>query len=271
MLIIDPLPIRSGFETLQPIPLSARIGDQVIEPSPRLLWFKGPTLIDHLESVTVEHDREASPFRMPVQWVNRPNLDFRGFSGTVASGIVRLGDCVIVPTSGKKSTVSRIVTFDGDVGKAVAGQAVTLTLADEIDISRGDILADNRARPEVADQFAAHIIWMADEPLMPGRTYLFKIGTKTVLGSISEIKYQINVDSFEHVAAKRIELNEIAVVNLTFREPIAFDPYAAIHEMGAFIVIDRLSHLTVGAGMIDFALRRAHNIHWQTLDLTKTT
>ena len=171
-----------GFKTLQPIPLSARFGDQVIEPSPRLSWFEGPTLLEHLETVEVERDRVASPFRMPVQWVNRPNLDFRGFSGTVASGVVRLGDHVIVPTSGKKSTVSRIVTLDGDIATAVAGQAVTLTLADEIDISRGDILSEDRARPEVADQFAAHIIWMADQPLVPSRTYLFKIGTKTVLG-----------------------------------------------------------------------------------------
>lgn len=258
-----------GFESLQPIPLSARIGDQVIKSSPRLSWFKGPTLLEYLETVEVERDKKVSPFRMPVQWVNRPNLDFRGFSGTVASGIVQPGDCVIVPTSGKKSTVSRIVTLDGDLARAVAGQAVTLTLADEIDISRGDIISEDRARPEVADQFAAHIIWMADEPLVPGRTYLFKIGTKTVLGSISEIKYMINVDSFEHVAAKWIELNGIAVVNLTFREPIAFDSYAEVHETGAFIVIDRLNNLTVGAGMIDFALRRAHNIHWQTLDLNK--
>ncbi|MCB8836584.1 sulfate adenylyltransferase subunit CysN [Aurantimonas sp. VKM B-3413] len=259
-----------NFETLQPIPLSARFGDNVTERGENLGWYDGPTLLQHLETVEVAKDESARPFRMPVQWVNRPNLDFRGYCGTIASGRIAVGEQVAVAVSGRTSAVKRIVTYDGDRPSAGAGEAVTLVLADETDVSRGDILAAAFARPDVADQFAAHVIWMHDEPLMPGRAYLFKIGTRTVAGSVTEIKHQIDVNTFQHLAAKALPLNGVAQVNLSFREPVAFDPYEAIPGTGSFIVIDRLSNLTVGAGTIDFALRRATNIHWQSIDLTKT-
>jgi bifunctional enzyme CysN/CysC len=258
-----------GFETLQPIPLSARFGDNVLERGPNLAWFDGPTLVHHLEHVNVTDEAIARPFRMPVQWVNRPNLDFRGFSGTVASGAIRPGDPVVVAKSGRASTVRSIVTYDGDLDEATAGQAVTITLADEIDVSRGDVLTTPDARPEVSDQFACHLIWMADEPMLPGRPYLFKLGTRTVSGQVTEIKHKIDVNSFSQLAAKQLALNEVAVANVALVEPIAFDPYKVNRDTGAFIVIDRLSNLTVGAGMVDYGLRRATNIHWQALDVTK--
>jgi len=258
-----------AFRTLQPIPLSARFGDNVTAPGEHLGWYKGPTLLEHLESLDVAADAVARPFRMPVQWVNRPNLDFRGYSGTIASGCVAVGEAITAAVSGKSTTVKRIVTYDGDRTAAREGEAVTLVLSDEIDVSRGDVLAAADARPDVADQFAAHVIWMHDDPLMPGRSYLFKIGTKTVAGSVTEIKHQVDVNTFQRLAAKEIPLNGVAQVNLSFREAIGFDPYAEIRTTGGFIVIDRLSNQTVGAGMIDFALRRASNIHWQSVDLTK--
>ena len=258
-----------GFETLVPIPMSARFGDNVLDRGPNLPWYDGPTLVEHLESVAVDDRTLEKPFRMPVQWVNRPNLDFRGFSGTIASGTLRAGDPIVVAKSGRASTVKSIVTFDGELAEAYAGEAVTVTLADEIDVSRGDVLTTPADRPDVADQFAAHLIWMADEPAMPGRAYLIKIGSKLVPGQITEIKHKIDVNNFGHLAAKQLALNEVAVVNVALSEAIAFDPYAANRDTGAFIVIDRLSNLTVGAGMIDFGLRRASNIHWQALDITK--
>ncbi|NLH80273.1 MAG: sulfate adenylyltransferase subunit CysN [Phyllobacteriaceae bacterium] len=258
-----------GFATRVAVPLSARFGDNVLDRGDAMPWYHGPTLVEHLETVEVDRDRTAAPFRMPVQWVNRPDLDFRGFSGTITSGSIRPGDAIVVAKSGRTSTVASIVTFDGDRDEAGAGEAVTLTLADEIDVSRGDVLAKPDARPEVADQFAAHLIWMADEPAMPGRSYFLKIGTKLVSAQITEIKHKIDVDSFGRLAAKQLALNEVAVVNVALSEAIAFDPYAVDHDTGAFIVIDRLTNLTVGAGMIDFALRRAANIHWQALDVDK--
>ncbi|MBB4003068.1 sulfate adenylyltransferase subunit CysN [Aurantimonas endophytica] len=261
--------VELKFETIQPIPLSARFGDNVIVRGPHLAWYAGPTLLEHLETIEVGQALRDRPFRMPVQWVNRPNLDFRGYSGTVASGRVAVGDVVAVATSGRTSVVRSIVTHDGEKRQALAGEAVTLVLADEIDVSRGDILADAEARPEVADQFAAHLVWMDDEPMLSGRPYLLKIGTRTVPASFTEIKHQIDVNTFQHLAAKTLTLNEVAVVNISTQEPIAFDPYEENHTTGGFIVIDRLSNLTVGAGMIDYALRRAHNIHWQALDLDK--
>ncbi len=258
-----------GFETLVPIPLSARFGDNVIERSENTPWYSGPTLLQHLESVEVANDALARPFRMPVQWVNRPNLDFRGFSGTIASGIVRPGDAVVVAGSGATSRIKAIVTADGEIEEAAAGEAVTLTLTDEVDASRGDILAAAGDRPEVSDQFAAHLIWMHDEALLPGRPYLIKIGARTVGATITEIKHKVDVNTFQRLAAKTLGLNEVAVVNLATHEPLAFDPYAENPQTGAFIVIDRMSNLTVGAGMVDFGLRRATNVHWQALNVSK--
>ncbi|WP_026784258.1 sulfate adenylyltransferase subunit CysN [Pleomorphomonas koreensis] len=258
-----------GFRTLAAMPLSARHGDNVLEKSARTPWYGGPTLVEHLETVAVDDEAAERPFRLPVQWVNRPNLDFRGFSGTVASGTVRRGDAVVVAKSGRTSTVKSIVTFDGELDTASAGEAVTLTLADEIDISRGDVLSAAADRPEVSDQFAAHLVWMADEPLLPGRPYLLKIGARQVTAQVTAIKYKIDVNTGGELPAKSLALNEVGVANLSLSEPVAFDPYAVNRETGAFIVIDRLSNLTVGAGMIDHGLRRAGNIHWQALDVDK--
>ncbi|MEF2074913.1 sulfate adenylyltransferase subunit CysN, partial [Consotaella aegiceratis] len=258
-----------AFETIQAIPLSARFGDNVTARGPNLAWYEGPTLLHHLETVDVEGEPRDRPFRMPVQWVNRPNLDFRGYSGTVAGGRVVVGDRVAVLPSGRVSSIQAITTYDGARAAAVAGEAVTLQLADEIDVSRGDVLAAAEERPDVADQFAAHLIWMHDEAMLPGRSYLIKIGTKTVSASVTEIKHKVDVNTFQHLAAKSLALNEVGVVNVSTQEPIAFDPYAENRATGGFIVIDRLTNLTVGAGMIDFALRRATNIHWQALDVDK--
>jgi bifunctional enzyme CysN/CysC len=258
-----------GFRTLAAMPLSARHGDNVLTRSARTPWYDGPTLVEHLETVAVDDEATERPFRLPVQWVNRPNLDFRGFSGTVASGTVRRGDAVVVAKSGRSSTVKSIVTFDGELDAASAGEAVTLTLADEIDISRGDVLSAAADRPEVSDQFAAHLVWMADEPLLPGRPYLLKIGARQVTAQVTAIKYKIDVNTGGELPAKSLALNEVGVANLSLSEPVAFDPYAVNRETGAFIVIDRLTNLTVGAGMIDHGLRRAGNIHWQALDVDK--
>ncbi|MGH2339947.1 sulfate adenylyltransferase subunit CysN [Segnochrobactraceae bacterium EtOH-i3] len=258
------------FETRVAIPISARFGDNVSSRSAAMPWYEGPTLIGHLETVPVDDDRRQKPFRFPVQLVNRPDLDFRGFSGTIASGSVRPGDRIAVAASGRTSAVARIVTADGDLDEAHAGEAVTLTLTDEVDISRGDVLAPAIARPEVSDQISATVVWMADQPLLPGRPYLLKIGARTVTASVTAIKYRIDISSaFEHLAAKDLKLNEIAVCNLSLSAPVAFDAYEDNRETGAFIFIDRLSNATVGAGTITFGLRRATNIHWQALDVTK--
>ena len=260
-----------GFETLQAIPMSARYGDNVLSRSDKLDWYKGPTLVEHLETVQIEQDQSQKPFRLQVQGVNRPDLNFRGFSGTISSGTIRPGDEVLVAKSGKSSKVKSIVTYDGDLPVAAAGQAITLTLEDEIDISRGDVLSAIDARPEVSDQFQARLIWMSEDELIPGRTLLIKIGAKTVSASVTEIKYKTDVNTFADLAAKTLKLNEVALVNIALQEPVAFDPYTENHEMGAFIVIDRVSNLTLGAGMIDHGLRRATNVHWQALDVNKAT
>jgi bifunctional enzyme CysN/CysC len=252
-----------NFAEITAIPMSARHGDNVTGRSAKTPWYLGPTLIEHLETVDVESDTAEKPFRFPVQWVNRPNLDFRGFSGTIASGRVRPGDPVTVAASGRQTKVARIVTYDGDLPEAKAGDAVTLTLADEVDIARGDLLSAPTARPEVADQFAAHVIWMGDEPLLPGRPYLMRIGTSYVPVKITALKHKLDVDTREQLAARTLALNEIGVCNLSTTSPIAFDAYAENRETGAFILIDRYSNATVGAGMIDFGLRRAANIHRQ--------
>lgn len=258
-----------GFEDITAIPLSALNGDNVIDRSERSPWYTGPTLLQHLEVVEVTSNAADKPFRMPVQWVNRPNLDFRGFSGTIASGTVKPGDEIVVPSSGQTSKVARIVTFDGDLDHAGPGQAVTLTLEDEIDISRGDVLADTTNRPDYADQFEAKLIWMHDEPLLPSRNYLIKIGTSTATAQISDLKYKVNVNTLEHVASKTLELNEVGICNLSLDRSLPFDAYKDNPGTGNFILIDRFTNATVGAGMIDFTLRRATNIHWHALDVHK--
>ena len=261
---------KLGFASLVPIPISARFGDNVIGKSAATPWYRGPSLLEHLEAVDVETALGALPFRMPVQWVNRPDLDFRGFSGTVVSGRVKPGDAVVVAKSGRTSKVTRIVTMDGDLGEASPGEAVTLTLADEIDISRGDLLSAPAARPEVSDQFAAHILWMAEDEMLPGRQYLLKIGTATVPASITELKHKVDVNTLDHLAGKTLHLNEVGYGNISTSQPIAFDAYRDNRDTGSFILIDRFTNATIAAGMIDFGLRRATNVHGQALDVDKT-
>jgi len=258
-----------GFREITSIPVSALKGDNILDASANMPWYSGPTLMKHLEDVPVGDARQAADFRLPVQWVNRPNLDFRGFSGTIASGTVRVGDRVKSLPSAVESTVKSIVTYDGELDMAVAGEAITLTLEDEIDISRGDVIAGKDNPPEVADQFEAKIIWMHDEPMLPGRPYLFKTANKLVPGLVTDLKHKVNVNTMEHTAAKSLALNEIGICNIGLESRIAFDAYGANRDIGSFIIIDRISNNTVGVGMIDFALRRASNIHWQALDVDK--
>ncbi|RLB64565.1 MAG: adenylyl-sulfate kinase [Deltaproteobacteria bacterium] len=258
-----------GFEEITCIPISALKGDNIIAPSAQTPWYHGPTLMTFLETVKVDNTTVDSPFRMSVQWVNRPDLNFRGFCGTIASGKICPGDEITVTSSGQQSRVACIVTMDGDLEEAVAGQAVTLTLADEIDISRGDLLCDPLNRPAHADQLEAHLVWMHEDALLPGRSYLLKSGATTVPAQISDLKYKVNVNTLDHVAGKTLGLNEIGVCNLSLGKAISFDPYQENRATGNFILIDRMTNVTVGAGMIDFALRRATNIHWQVLDVDK--
>ena len=258
-----------GLTHFTPIPMSALRGDNITEPSALSPWYEGPPFLRWLEEAPVDDDLREQPFRMPVQWVNRPNLDFRGFSGFVSAGSAAPGDKIKVLPSGHESVIARIVTKDGDLRRVVAGQSVTLTLADEIDVSRGDVLAAAGDPPGVADQFETTLVWFDDEPMLPGRPYLMKLGTRTVAAQVNEPKYKINVNTLEHLAATRLTLNEIAVCNLHLDAPIAFDPYAENRDLGGFILIDRISNRTVGAGMIHFALRRSQNIHWQALDVAK--
>ncbi len=258
-----------GFASITPIPLSARFGDNVTTRSERMRWYEGPTLLEYLETIDADHGLETRPFRFPVQWVNRPNLDFRGYSGTVASGSVAVGDRLVVAASGRESVLSRIVTADGDRQEAHAGDAVTLVLADDVDVARGDVLAPAAARPEVVDQFAAHVLWMAEEPMLPGRSYLMRIGTKYVPARVTSLKHKIDVNTLEHIAAKTLALNEIGLCNVATATPVAFDPYAENRETGAFILIDRFNNATAGAGMISFGLRRATNVHLQSLSIDR--
>ena len=262
----EPLKLRS----ITSIPLSARFGDNVIRRSERTGWYEGPTLIEHLEALDVSEELAGKPLRFPVQWVNRPDLDFRGFAGTVASGVVRPGDRVVVAESGRESRVERIVTADGDLSEARAGDAVTLTLTDEVDVARGDVLAHADARPEVVDQFAADVLWMSEEPMLPGRSYLMRIGTRYVPARITSLKHKTDVNTLEHIAAKTLGLNEIGSCNLSTATPVAFDPYAENRATGAFVLIDRFTNATAGAGMISFGLRRATNIHRQALLVDKS-
>jgi bifunctional enzyme CysN/CysC len=247
------------------IPVSARLGDNVTVRSRRMPWYRGPTLLEQLHAVEISSGIEGRAFRFPVQWVNRPNADFRGLSGTVASGSVSRGDSIVVAGAGRSSTIKDIVTFDGSLERASAGDAVTLTLADEIDVTRGDLLADPRDPPEFVDQFAAHLIWMSEQPLVPGRSYLMKMAARTMPATVTTLKYRIDVDSLAHLADRTLGLNEIGFCNLSTAAPVAFDPYAVNRDTGAFVLIDRFTNDTAGAGMIAFGLRRASNIHWQAL------
>ncbi|GAC1456262.1 MAG: sulfate adenylyltransferase subunit CysN [Gemmatimonadaceae bacterium] len=260
-----------GFASIATIPVSARFGDNVTRSSARMCWYDGPSLLGQLESLDIEQELEDKPFRFPVQWVNRPNLDFRGFSGTLASGTVHSGDRIVVAASGKESTVARIVTADGDLPEARAGDAVTLTLADDVDIARGDVIAHADNRPDVVDQFAAHVLWMAEDEMLPGRSYLMRIGTKYVPARITSLKHKVDINTLEHIAAKTLALNEIGLCNLSTSAPVAFDPYADNRATGAFILVDRFTNATAGAGMITFGLRRATNIHRQNMLVGKAS
>ena len=257
-----------GLTNVTPIPMSAFKGDNITDNSANMPWYMGLPLMPHLETVPIATENPDAPFRMPVQWVNRPNLDFRGFSGVITAGTVKVGDQLKVWPSGKGSTVTSII-LDGENPEATSGQSVTITLKDEIDISRGDILATSNAPPGVSDQFEATIVWMNEHALLPGRPYLLKIGARTVSSSVSAIKYKVNVNTLEHLAAKSLELNEIGVCNIGLDHQIAFDPYLENKDTGGFILIDRLTNETVGAGLIHFALRRSQNIHWQAVDVDK--
>jgi bifunctional enzyme CysN/CysC len=259
-----------GLDDIVCVPLSALRGDNITEPSPNTPWYDGPTLIGHLESIEIDREVEQGPFRMPVQWVNRPNLDFRGFSGEIVGGTVRPGDRVRILPSGRESDVARIVTYDGDLDEAVAGQSVTVCLADEVDVSRGDVLTAATSPAGVADQFECHLVWMNDTEMLPGRPYLLKLGTRTVTATVAQPKYKINVNTLEHTAAKTLELNEIGVCNISLDRPIPFDPYTENRDMGGFVLIDRFTNATVAAGLLHFALRRADNVHWQAVEVDKT-
>ncbi|SFO35019.1 sulfate adenylyltransferase subunit CysN [Sphingomonas sp. OK281] len=266
-----------GITSFTPMPISGFKGDNISLKSDAMPWYTGPTLMEHLESVDVDvDDDQAKPFRMGVQWVNRPNLDFRGFSGQVAAGIVKPGDAIRVLPGGKTSTISRITTLDGDLDEAVAGQSVTLSFADEIDCSRGNVIAASDSPPETADQFETTIVWMDDEPLIVGRSYWLKLGTQMVSATVREPKYQVNVNTMEHLAAKTLELNAIGVAEITTDRAIVFEPYAQggaqgpgapNKVLGGFILIDKITNATVAAGMVHFSLRRSQNVHWQATDI----
>jgi bifunctional enzyme CysN/CysC len=260
---------RIGVREIVAIPVSALRGDNVIEHGPSMPWYRGPTLLQHLESVPIEPRADDAPFRMPVQWVNRPNHEFRGFAGLIAGGTVRVGELLRALPSGASSRVARIVTADGDLPQAVAGQSITLTLEQPIDVSRGDLLVAAGSPAGVAEQFEATLIWMSEEPMLPGRPYLLKCGTRTVSATVAPLRCKINVNTLEELAARQLELNEIGLVKLDLDRPLAFDPYAENRDTGSFILIDRVSHETLGAGLLHSALRRAPDLHRQALDVDK--
>ncbi|MGO1073051.1 sulfate adenylyltransferase subunit CysN [Lysobacter sp. CA199] len=260
---------KLGIEHVHAVPLSALNGDNLTTASAATPWFGGANVLEYLETVDTARDAAELGLRLPVQWVNRPHQDFRGFAGTIAAGAVKPGDEIVALPSGRRSRVQRIVTADGDLEHAVAGQAITLTLEDELDISRGDVIASARQPAQVADQFAAHLLWMDANPLLPGRSYWLKLGTRTVSASITEIKHKIDVNSQAQLAARQLELNEVAYCNLGLDQAIAFEAYRDNRELGGFILIDRQTNATVAAGTLDFALRRAENVHWQPVDVDK--
>jgi len=257
-----------GIESFTAMPISGFKGDNIIEASPNTPWYKGPNLIEHLETVEVlSFEDQAKPFRMPVQWVNRPNLDFRGFSGLIATGSVKPGDAIRVLPSGKTSTVTKVVTMDGELDQAVAGQSVTVCFVDEIDCSRGDVISIADTPPEAADQFESTIVWLNDEPLHVGRSYWLKLGTQMVSATVHQPKYAVNVNTMEHVAVKTLELNAIGVAQIATDKQVVFEPYTDNRTLGGFILIDKITNATVAAGMLQFSLRRAQNVHWQATDI----
>ncbi len=259
-----------GVKTFTAIPISGFKGDNIASRSPNTGWYQGVTLIDHLESVELDvHADQVMPFRLPVQWVNRPNLDFRGFAGQIASGSIAVGAAVRILPSGKTSHVARIVTLDGDLDVAVAGQSVTLCLADEVDCSRGDVIATADNPPELANQFEANIVWLAEDAMIPGRSYWLKLGTQMVSATVQPPKYQVNVNSMERLAAKTLELNAIGTAEVTTDRPLIFEAYADNRTLGGFILIDKMTNATVAAGMLNFSLRRAQNVHWQAIDISR--
>ncbi|GGW44935.1 adenylyl-sulfate kinase [Gemmobacter lanyuensis] len=259
-----------GMESFLPIPISGLKGENIAMKSAAMPWYQGPTLLQHLEEAPVNDTRmQDYAFRMAVQWVNRPNLDFRGFAGQIGAGVVRPGDAIRVLPSGKTTTVKSIVSYDGDLDQAIAGQSVTLTFADEIDCSRGDVIVQADEPCEVADQFEATLVWMDEAAMLPGRPYLLKIGTQTVTATVTEPKYEVNVNTLEHLASKTLGLNAIGVVNISVDRAIPFESYAVNPDLGGFILIDRMTNATVAAGMIHFALRRSQNIHWQAVDVNR--
>jgi bifunctional enzyme CysN/CysC len=258
-----------GLEAVTCIPVSAVHGSNVVRRSDAMPWYEGSSLLEHLERAPVGSDLATKPFRMPVQWVNRPNADFRGYVGLIVSGTVHVGDAISVAPSGRRSRITRLLVGDRDTPQATSGQSITVTVADELDIGRGDVIASSDAPLPVADQFEATVVWMHDRPMLQGRSYLLKMGTKTVSATVSPIKYRINVNTLEHVAARKLELNDIGVCGLQLSAPVAFESYADNRDLGGFILIDRITNATVGAGLVHFALRRSQNVHWQALDVDK--
>ncbi|WP_395003349.1 sulfate adenylyltransferase subunit CysN [Cypionkella sp.] len=259
-----------GMTAFLPIPISGLAGDNIVTPSANMSWYQGPTLLSHLEEAPINVARMADEaFRMAVQWVNRPNLDFRGFAGQIGSGAVLPGDAIRVLPSGKTTTVKSIVTYGGTLDRAVAGQSITLTFADEIDCSRGDVIVRADAPCEVADQFEATLVWMDEHEMLPGRPYLLKIGTQTLTATVTEPKYEVNINTLEHLPSRTLALNAIGVVNIATDRAVPFESYAKNPDLGGFILIDRMTNATVAAGMMHFALRRSQNIHWQALDIDR--
>jgi bifunctional enzyme CysN/CysC len=258
-----------GFASIKPIPMSARFGDNVTMGSSKTPWYSGPSLLEHLETVPIENDQAGKPFRFPVQYVVRPNLDFRGFAGQVASGSISTGDKITVAKSGQQSVVKEIVVHEGTQKSAVEGEAVTIVLADQIDISRGDMLVAPESRPHVADQFQAHVIWFDAEPMIPGRSYILRTEVDSVSATITTLKHHVNINTFAHEAAKHLNMNEVGECNISTQSPIAFDAYKSNRVTGNFVLIDRFTNATVGAGMIDHPLRRASNVHWQAMEVNK--
>jgi bifunctional enzyme CysN/CysC len=261
---------RIGLTNVQCIPVSAVHGDNIVQRGDTMPWYDGPTLIEHLETVSVSDDVAVKPFRLPVQLVSRPNADFRGFAGLIVGGAVRTGDPVRVLPSGRTTRIKAILAGDQEVPEAQAGQSVTVTLTDEVDVSRGDVLAAADAPPAVADQFEATIVWMHERPMLQGRSYQMRIGPQTVMATITPLKYKVNVDTLEHVASRTLELNDIGVCGLGLSQPIVFEPYAENRDLGGFVLVDRVTNATVGAGLLHFELRRAQNVHWQAIDINKT-
>jgi bifunctional enzyme CysN/CysC len=258
-----------GFNNIESIPVSALEGDNIIKKSEKTDWYNGPMLMEHLETVQIEEQNVSAPFRFPVQWINRPNLDFRGFSGTISAGNIAVGDEIVALPNTKTSKVKEIFGTSGEKNHATFGEAITICLEDEIDISRGDVIAKLNERPETTDQFQAHVIWMHEEHLLPGRPYLIKTNNQTTEGVVTELKHKINVNSLEHESCKTLELNEVGLINISLNQSIAYDPYTENKSMGSFIIIDKFTNSTVACGMIKFGLRRADNIHWQAIDVDK--